>query len=532
MKRKIIIICLIFIILYGIFCYSHNINNKEIYLKKTSDSIDKRVDLDNGEEKVDWDSFDIKNIRLNRSLEITKSGIYNLSGSLKNGNITINTTGDVKLVFNNISIKNNDGPAINVSNANNVIIELNGVNKLEDGSTYSNVEYDGCIYSKDDIVFQGLGTLEVIGNYMDGIVSSNDIKFVSGTYNIKSNGDGIRGKDSVYIVDGNFNITSGNDGIKSTTTDDVTKGFINIDNGNITINSKEDGIQAETKLIINNGNINVITNKNIDAKNNVSSKGLKSKDKIVINNGNINIHSTDDGIHSNKYIRIVNGKIIVYSDDDGIHANEEIIIDGGEISIEDSYEGFESKEMTINSGNISIVSRDDGINIRSADKKREKDKIITADGGLLHITGGKINIDSSGDGIDSNGKIIVSGGEIIVNGPTKNLDIVAFDYDMNFEVLGGKVFGVSVSPVGLNVSRSSSQTTIMLKLKNNYTGIIKILDINKKQIISYNPNKKYNTILISNDLLKIGEKYYIEINGKIITQININNIVNNYDDNN
>ena len=534
MKKKLIIgIVIILLVCLGVGLYFIKFKEEKI-INDTVKVIDKSVDLDNGEEKVAWDSFDVKNIRLSNSFEITKSGIYNLSGSLKNGNITINTTGDVKLLFNNISIKNNDGPAINVVNANNVVIELNGFNRLEDGSTYSNVEYDGCIYSKDDIVFQGLGTLEVIGNYMDGIVSSNDIKFVSGTYNIKSKGDGIRGKDSVYIVDGNFNITSGNDGIKSTTTDDVTKGFINIDNGNIKINAKEDGIQAETKLIINNGKFNITTGEGSEASGSaidkkygggktystVSSKGIKSVGNLVINDGEFVIDSKDDAIHSNNYVGIVTGNISISSGDDGIHADKEIIIDGGEIEIKQSYEGIESEDITINGGDISVVSKDDGINISGGVDKssvggRPGENHMAGNGGLLHITGGKVYVDSLGDGIDSNGKVIIDGGEVIVDGPT-NSDNGALDYDSSFEVNGGELYAVGSSGMSQNVS-GGNQNTIMFNLGNTYSGMVSIL-CGDELVLSFEPNKKYSSVVVSSDLLKRGKKYSIEIDDNNIVK--------------
>lgn len=544
MKKKLIIgIIVILLICLGVGIYFINLEEEKV-ISDTVKVIDQEVDLDNGEEKVAWDSFEVKDIKLSNSLSITKTGVYNLSGNIKNGNITIDTTGDVKLIFNNISIKNSDGPAIYVKNANNVVIELNGTNKLEDGSTYSNIDLDGCIYSKDDIVFQGLGTLEVVGNYLDGIVSSNDIKFISGTYNIKSNGDGIRGKDSVYIVDGNFNITSVNDGIKSTTTDDVTKGFINIDNGNIIINSKEDGIQAETKLVINNGKFNIKTGDGSSASgsaiNNkygggksystVSSKGLKSVDNLVINDGEIIIDSKDDAIHSNNYVGIVSGNISISSGDDGIHADKEIIIDGGEILIKQSYEGIESEDITINGGDISVVANDDGINISggvdgSSMGGRPGENNMTGDGGLLHITGGKVYVDATGDGIDSNGKVIIDGGEVNVDGPT-NSGNGALDYDSSFEINGGELYAVGSSGMSQNVS-GGSQNTIMFNLSKTYSGMISIL-CDDELILSFEPTKKYSSVIISSSLLEKGKEYSLEIDDNEIASIKVNSSVNTY----
>ena len=123
---------------------------------------------------------------------------------------------------------------------------------------HPNIDYDGCIYSKDDLILQGDGILNVTSNYSDAIVSTDDLKIVSGTYNIKSQDDGIRGKDSVYILDGTINVESNADGIKSTNDTDSTKGFVYIKNGTFVINSVEDAIQAQTKLIIDEGNFDTL----------------------------------------------------------------------------------------------------------------------------------------------------------------------------------------------------------------------------------------------------------------------------------
>ncbi len=545
MKKKIIIISSIILIL-GFFGYKYFSKEEVLIESNKTSEIDQEVDLDNGEEKVAWDSLDEKDIVLSKSITITKSGIYNLSGSIKKGSITINTTGDVKLIFNNVSIKSNDGPAINVENANNVVIELSSgtVNKLEDSSTYSNVDLDGCVYSKDDLVFQGLGSLEVIGNYMDGIVSTNDLKFVSGTYKIVSNGDGIRGKDSVYIVDGDFDITSINDGIKSSTTDDVTKGFVNIDNGNITIKSKEDGIQASTKLIINNGKFNITTGDGSDSVgsaiykeygggNNystVSSKGLKSIDNLVINDGSFVIDSKDDAIHSNNYVGIVNGEISISSGDDGIHADKEIIIDGGEIKISQAYEGIESEDVTINGGDISIVSSDDGINIsggvdQSSVGGRPGQNHMAGDGGLLYITGGVIYINATGDGIDSNGEVLISNGEVMIDGPTSSMN-GALDYDVSFKITGGELFAVGSSGMSQNVSSSSTQNTIMFNLSSTYSGEVIIIDSDGNAVTSFEASKKYSSVVVSSSAFVKGEKYSVEINGKVISTMTVSSTVN------
>ena len=201
--------------------------------------IEGTIATDNGDLKINWERFPTKDINLSSSLTIAQSGTYHLTGKIENGSITIKTAGldgVVKLILDNVTINNDNGPAIACYNGEDLVIELVGENTISDGETYTAVEDDdvnGAIYSKADLTFQGDGTLNLTANYQDAIVSKDDLKFNSGTYSIVASDDGIRGKDSVYIVDGIFAIESGADAIKSTNETDLDKGFVMIEDGRI-----------------------------------------------------------------------------------------------------------------------------------------------------------------------------------------------------------------------------------------------------------------------------------------------------------
>ena len=379
MLKKIIIIGVsLFILITGFICYK-KFEKEKVNISNTL-QIDDSINLDTGYEKVNWDSLEKNVLDLsNKSIIIDKEGTYTLKGTINNGSIMVNVKGNVKLILDNVSITNNLGPAIIVEQAENTIIELkkDSVNTLIDGSNYENLEYDGCVFSKDDLILKGEGTLNVISNYLDAIVSNDDLTIESGNYIINSNDDGIRGKDSVYIINGDFTINSNGDGIKSTNDTDTEKGYVNILNGKFNVNSLQDGIQAETKLIIENGNFNIKTSDGNESEDymlykdfyggssydSTSRKALKSVDNLVIKNGIFTIDSKDDAIHSNNYLGITNGVINIKSGDDGVHADTEIIIDNGNVNISKSYEGIEANDITINGGNISVIASDDGINV-------------------------------------------------------------------------------------------------------------------------------------------------------------------------
>ncbi|MBQ6396093.1 carbohydrate-binding domain-containing protein [Candidatus Saccharibacteria bacterium] len=295
---------------------------------------------------INWSSYEEKSIELSDSLKITTPGVYTLSGSIENGLIEINTTGVVKLILNGVSIKNSSGPAILVSEAKTVIIETaeGSENFLEDGSVYSISDEDVCatLFSKDDLVLQGSGTLSVVGNYEDAIVSKDDLKISSGTYKIDAKDEGIRGRDSLYVKSGTFDISAGGDGLKANNSDEVAKGYVLIDGGTFDISADDDGIHAESSLEINGGTINIKK----------SYEGLEGS-KITINGGDISVIASDDGLNaaggndssspnmanyqsssSNYSINLNGGKIYVNSLGDGIDSNGALYISGSEVVVD------------------------------------------------------------------------------------------------------------------------------------------------------------------------------------------------------
>ena len=549
MKKKIIIIILIILVVIlstTLIFYFKNKNSNSS--KKDIANIDTNIKIDNGDEDIDWDSMKTTKVTLSKSLDITKEGVYVLTGTISNGSITVNTDGNVKLILNGVNITNNSGPAILVLCAKNIVIETTKrtTNNLEDGSNYSNIDYDGCIYSKDDLILQGDGILNVTSNYSDAIVSTDDLKIVSGTYNIKSQDDGIRGKDSVYILDGTINVESNADGIKSTNDTDSTKGFVYIKNGTFVINSVEDAIQAQTKLIIDEGNFDITTNGgsgqsgsavdksfgNKSTYDETSSKGLKSESNLVIKGGTFKIDSKDDAIHSNGDVGISKATIEISSCDDGIHADSSVIIESGTINITKSYEGIEGKNITVNSGEISLVSSDDGFNVSggndssSMNGRPGQNGGMDADsGGILTINGGTIYVSSNGDGLDSNGSIVMTDGVVYVDGPTNNGN-GSLDYNGTFNISGGSLLAVGSSGMAQSTSTSSSQISIQYYLSNNYSDKFMIEDSDGNVIIEYSPKKTYQNVVYSSGDLKEGETYILKIDGNSVGTITANSIVN------
>ena len=524
---------LIIFIVSGYLIY-RNIQNNNVLKNNTTDDIDIEINTDDGDQKINWSDYEEKDLNSEENMTITETGTYNLTGVI-NGTVTINTTGNVKLVLNNVTIKSTTGPAIIIEEAENTVIYLTEgtTNTLEDSSNYSYDDEDisGVIYSKDDLIFDGEGTLIINSNYQDGIVSKDDLKIINGTYQIDSVDDGIRGKDSVYILNGNFDITSGGDAIKSTNDTDTEKGYILIENGTFKIDSELDGIEAATKLVVKNGTFNVTTgggNSNSSNTNSwgdwgrnpygsttadtSSAKGLKSVDNLVIENGTFILDTSDDAIHSNNYTGIKSGNLTISSGDDGIHADTEIIIDDGTINIMKSYEGLEASKITINGGNINVLASDDGINVAggndsSSMNRPGQNNYSNNTNNILTINNGTIYVNATGDGLDANGSIYMHGGVVTVDGPTNNGNGI-LDYDREFIVDGGTLVAAGSNGMLQSIS-STKQYNATISFTTTYQAgkEVTITDSNNNEIISYTPTKSFSAIIISTSKLKQNQTY-------------------------
>lgn len=533
--KKILISISILAISICIYCF--------IKVNKEDETI---IDLENIKESVDveaidYDNFPKETIESSSNVNITKAGVYTLTGTIEGG-VTIDTKDDVKLILDNVTITNN-GPCILIKNSNSTTIYLNEntTNYLTD-NTYDNTEYNATIYSKDDLVFDGTGKLVVNANYEDAIATTDNLKIINGNYEINSIDEAIRGNDSIYILNGSFNITSKSDGIKTNNETDDTKGNIVIENGVFNINSENDAIQSINNLYIQNGEFNIKTgggSTNSSTTNNwghwgfnnttsidVSAKGIKATNNIVIENGTYIFNTSDDSVHSNNNVNIKEGTYKISSGDDGIHADTDLIIDGGTIDITKSYEGIEASNITINNGTISLVASDDGINISGGNDQSSMSRPgagnFSSGNGILTINNGIIKINSKGDGIDINGTGYINGGTIYVEGPTDSGNGF-FDYDKNLKITNATV--IASGSVGMLQTPTTSDMNAIMIYMDSSSNIDKniVIKENDKEILTYSSSKTYSGVYIASPLLKNGDTYDIYLDDELLETVNISN---------
>ncbi len=487
------------------------------------------------------------------SVTITAAGTYDISGTLDNGQIIVETADKdpVVLILNGVDITYATSAPIYVSNAEKVIITLaQGTdNIITDGATYTFAdptatgaaldEPNAALFSHDDLTINGSGSLTVNANYNNGIASKDDLKITGGIITVNAVNDGIKGRDSIAVKDANITITAGGDGMQSNNDEDVQKGYVAIESGKINITAALDGIQAETSLLVSGGEINITTGggsgnsstagggmwggRGMEGNPNKpteSAKGLKAGVDVTILAGTITINSADDAIHSNGSMTISDGTLLLASGDDGVHADATLVINGGTINVTQSYEGIESALITINGGNLHLIASDDGVNVAggsdgsSVNGRPGQNEFAASSNYHLYINGGYLYVDAGGDGLDSNGVFDMTDGFVIVNGPTNNGN-GPLDYMGSFNITGGFLVAVGSSGMAQAPSETSSQYSLMHNFEAMQTAgtLVHIESTDGENILTFMPTKEYQSVLISSADLQNGETYVVYTDG-------------------
>lgn len=477
-----------------------------------------------------------------QTYDITAGGTYTLSGAITDTMVTVDANNaDVNIILNGATIKNSQGPAIYVREADKVTITLadGTTNTLSDGSSYSITDssstLDAAIFSRADLTINGSGTMVLNGNYKHGIVSKDNLIISSGTLKVTSNKVGLNGKDCVKINSGNITINAGSDGIRSDNDEDTSKGYVYLYGGTINIAAGNDGIQAETVVNIENVDFTVTAGGGSSASltsADESYKGIKAGSDIYISGGTFNVNSQDDCIHSNGTITISGGNYTLSSGDDGVHADTDLTISGSatKLSITKSYEGIEATNLVISGGDISIVASDDGLNAAggndatTAAATRPGKGAFSGSTGKIVISGGTLYIKANGDGLDANGTLDISGGTITVVGPTTG-DTAILDFDTTGTISGGTLIGVGASSMAQNFSSSSTQGVIMVMTGTQPADtLVKLTDASGNILLSYTSEQSFACVILSHPSITQGSTYTLTV-GSTSTEITMTSTV-------
>lgn len=286
-----------------------------------------------------------------KTITISEAGSYQFSGSLEEGQIKINTDGEVKLILDQFSITNSkDAPIVNEKGTVQILLKENTENKVVDrrsakedtdsgaeksGSktddTNASTDFDAAIYSEGDLLLGGQGSLNVEGGYEDGIHSKSALTMESGTYEITASHHGLNGKKTLTVKDGTYGITTVEDALHS-------KGDVSVENGKLTIQAGDDALHADQTLTVKNGTIDI-------QKSNEGLEGIT----VNVEGGDISIQSSDDGINGagesedgsavDISVNISGGKVKIVPGGDGIDSNGNLNVSGGTIVVDGPSDG-------------------------------------------------------------------------------------------------------------------------------------------------------------------------------------------------
>ncbi len=272
-----------------------------------------------------------------QDVEITSAGVYVFSGTAADVTIRVNAGDEdkVQIVLNGVSITNTDSPAIYVVNADKVFVTTTDTeNTLSVTGTFTadgDTNTDAAIFSKDDLVLNGVGTLN-ISSTANGVTSKDDLKITGGTINISCESDALEANESVAIADGNITIVTNKDGIHAEYDEDDTVGYVYICGGNIRIEAADDGIHGTTIVQIDGGTFDIDT----------YGEGIEAT-IVQINGGTVDVYAADDGINasakSSAYypeLQINGGDVTIsmgQGDTDALDSNGALTITGGTINI-------------------------------------------------------------------------------------------------------------------------------------------------------------------------------------------------------
>ena len=293
------------------------------------------------------DTSDAKEITVadGEIIDITEAGVYVVSGSAKNCTIKVDTDNEAKvqLVLDGVDIENEDSPAIYIVSADKVFVTTtdseNSLSVTEQFTADGDTNTDAVIYSKDDLVLNGTGSLTIYSAYGNAVSCKDDLKVTGGTYKISCAEDAIEANDSIAVCGGDFTITTQKDAFHCENEDDSSLGSIYISDGNFDINADSDGIQGTTYVQIDGGTFDITASEGIEAT------------YVQINGGDITIDASDDGINASSksdqcdvIIEFNGGNTTItmgQGDTDGVDANGSIYVNGGTIDVTAQMSSFD-----------------------------------------------------------------------------------------------------------------------------------------------------------------------------------------------
>lgn len=383
------------------------------------------------------------------TVTITAAGTYLLSGSLSDGQVIVDSTGDgtVRLVLDGVDVTSTTSSPIVVTAADEAVLVLadGTTSTLSDGpdSGSDDEEEDApnaTVFSMADLTIAGTGTLRVDGASNDGITSKDGLVILSGTVDVTAVDDGIRGKDYLVVEGGTVSVEAGGDGLKADNDNEGEEGWIQVDDGDVTVRAGSDGADAVGALNVTGGTVTVTD----------SEEGLEAA-TITLAGGTVDLTATDDGLNA-----------------------------------------------TAGSGDETTGGGMGGMGEQAQE------------GVLLTISGGEVHVTAGGDGLDSNGSAIITDGTTIIDGPTTGGN-GALDVNGSFAVDGGTLVAVGTADMAVAPDADSEQGWVAATLDSTVAAgqQIVVAEADGAVVARYTVPQETAFVVVSNEAITTGEEYVV-----------------------
>ncbi|MBP3776698.1 MAG: carbohydrate-binding domain-containing protein [Prevotella sp.] len=452
----------------------------------------------------------------------TEGICYVVTGTTTDGSLVINGSADFELNLNNADITSTTTTAIDMEGKGSAYMVLTGTNKLSDGTTE---DHKGTIFSKGKLFINGDGSLEVYGNYKNGIHGKSNIVIEKGVnlYVNSTENNGIKAGDNMFINGGIINVEVSADGGKAINGD----ASITINGGRTTVIATGNGTWEVDETLTYGGDTKAAAGIGCDdtfymnggelyAKATGSGgKGVKADLEAYITGGKIRIitegglYYSDGSTESDNYTGNTDNLPSAYTSspkgmkigykDDTVTPTETygvLKISGGDIMIRTSgnnAEGIESKgTLEVSDGTVLVYAHDDAINST----------------GDLTISGGTVvAVGTNNDGIDANGDMYLKGGTLIACGASGAEAGIDINEQKKLYISGGYIFGIGGRFDG-NLG-STTQGIISTTGSISANSTVSVSNSSKTLYTFSMPPVSYNngTILISTPDLSSGSSY-------------------------
>lgn len=444
-------------------------------------------------------------------ITITKAGNYKLTGTYE-GQIKVEAADSdmVRLILNNATITNSTGAAINVVEADEVVIYTASgtTNTVSDGSSYSDTASgspDAAIYSKSDLTLAGEGAMKVEGKYEEGIHTTDGLVIASGTLDVSAANTGIKGKDYVDILDGTITVTATKDGIKATNDTDGNRGWVRLSGGTVNISAGDDGFKAERVLEISGGTLNITQ----------ANEGIEAQ-YINILDGTVNVTSSDDGINASYSTTTTTDSTSTESASTSTtqttQSNQTAqgnAAQGGQAPAGGGQApaGGQAPSGTMGSGTTGQPPAGGGAR-GGMGGGGGTFEVVDA---TINITGGTVTVNANGDGIDSNGTATLSGGTLIVNGPFSGGN-ASLDTNGDLLLNGATVTAANSGDMFEVPSTNSTSGYVKISNVSNLSAgtTVQVADSSGNVVANYKvTNSSTALILVSSSKITKGQSYTV-----------------------